>query len=50
MANPQIQSSVDASLALAKKAHVDGTPAFIVNGHVREGAVDDDLLKELAKG
>ena len=50
MADPAIQSSVEASLALAKKAKVDGTPAFIVNGHVREGAVDDDLLRELSKG
>ena len=50
MADPAIAKSVDASLALAKKAGVDGTPAFIVNGRVREGAVDDDLLKELSKG
>jgi protein-disulfide isomerase len=50
MNDPAIQSSVDAALALAKKAKVDGTPAFIVNGRVREGAVDDDLLKELSKG
>jgi protein-disulfide isomerase len=50
MNDPSIQSSVEASLALAKKAKVDGTPAFIVNGKVREGAIDDDLLKELMKG
>ena len=50
MDNPAIKAAVQASLDLAKKAKVDGTPAFIVNGHVREGAVDDDLLKELSKG
>ena len=50
MADPSIQKAVDASLALAHSAGIDGTPAFIVNGHVREGAVDDDLLKELSKG
>ena len=45
--------AVDAAIAgahsLAAAANIDGTPAFIVNGQVREGAVDDDSLRDLLK-
>lgn len=50
MNDPAIAKAVDASLALAHKAGIDGTPAFIINGRVREGAIDDDLLNQLSKG
>jgi protein-disulfide isomerase len=45
--------SVDAAIAgahsLAAAANVDGTPAFIVNGNVREGAIDDAALRQMMK-
>jgi protein-disulfide isomerase len=45
--------SVDAAIAgahsLAAAANVDGTPAFIINGNVREGAIDDAVLREMMK-
>ena len=45
--------SVDAALAgahsLAAAANVDGTPAFIINGKVREGALDDAALRQMMK-
>jgi protein-disulfide isomerase len=45
--------SVDAAIAgahsLAAAAKVDGTPAFIVNGHIHEGAIDDMALNEMLK-
>jgi len=43
--------AIDRSLAeaktLAKTANIDGTPAFIVNGRIREGAMTDDLLAQM---
>jgi len=45
--------SIDAALAgahsLAAAANVDGTPAFIINGKVREGALDDAALRQMMK-
>jgi protein-disulfide isomerase len=45
--------SVDAALAgahsLAAAANVDGTPAFIINGNVREGALDDSVVRQMMK-
>jgi protein-disulfide isomerase len=49
MNDPEIARAVDASLALAHKAAIDGTPAFIINGRIREGALDDDILGRLTK-
>jgi protein-disulfide isomerase len=47
------QRSVDGALAgahsLAAAANVDGTPAFIINGHMHEGAIDDAALREMLK-
>jgi protein-disulfide isomerase len=44
---------IDRSLAearsLADAAKIDGTPAFIVNGHIREGAMTDDVLAQMTK-
>lgn len=45
--------SIDATIAgahsLAEAAKVDGTPAFIVNGHMHEGAIDDAALQQMLK-
>lgn len=48
--DPSIDSEIAAAHALAQAANIDGTPAFIVNGRIREGAVDDMVLKALTKG
>lgn len=51
--NDMKSRDIDRSLAeaqtLANAAKIDGTPAFIVNGRIREGAITDDVLKELTK-
>jgi protein-disulfide isomerase len=49
MQNPAIMQAIDASIGLAKKAGIDGTPTFIVNGVMHPGAVDDQTLNDLAK-
>jgi len=55
---PRLQQDMNASSAslaiaaahtLADAAKIDGTPAFIIDGHIREGAVDDDVLKQMTK-
>lgn len=48
--DPSIAQTIAAGHALAQAANIDGTPAFIVNGKVREGAIDDDALKAMVKG
>ena len=50
MQTSEVGTAIAASLDLAHRVHVDGTPEFIVNGKSREGAVDDDSLKEMTKG
>jgi protein-disulfide isomerase len=49
MENPEIAAAIDASHDLAKKAGIDGTPTFIVNGVMHPGAVDEETLAGLAK-
>jgi protein-disulfide isomerase len=44
MEKPEIAAAIDASHDLAKKAGIDGTPTFIVNGVMYPGAVDDAAL------
>ena len=46
MASPEIDAEIDASHDLAKRAGIDGTPTFIVNGVMHPGAVDDTALAE----
>lgn len=45
--------TVDSALAsahnLAVAANIDGTPAFIINGHIREGAIDDGVIRRMLK-
>jgi len=40
MADPAIQRKIDANLALARALGVQGTPAFVVDGKLIEGAVE----------
>ena len=49
MAKPEINAAVDASHDLAKRAGIDGTPTFIINGVMHPGAVDDEALNEAAR-
>lgn len=46
MEKPEINAAIDASHDLAKKAGIDGTPTFIVNGVMHPGAVDDAALAD----
>jgi protein-disulfide isomerase len=50
MQKSDVDLAIAAAKTLADAAKIDGTPAFIVNGHIREGAVDDAVLKEMMKG
>jgi protein-disulfide isomerase len=49
MKSPAIDESLAAVRTLANAANIDGTPAFIVNGRIREGAMTDDVLAEMTK-
>ncbi len=49
MEKPEIDAAIDASHALAKRAGIDGTPTFVVNGIIHPGAVDDATLAQMAK-
>jgi protein-disulfide isomerase len=50
MKNPSVDQAIDASHKLAQEVGIDGTPAFIINGQMREGAIDDALLAQMMKG
>ncbi len=50
IALPETQEALDASIALARKTGVDGTPTFILNGKLRPGMVEDKDLAEAFKG
>lgn len=50
MKSPEVDLGVNESLALAQAAKVGGTPFFVINGKVRPGALDDDVLRQMAKG
>jgi protein-disulfide isomerase len=49
MNDPKIDMALTEAHALADAAAVQGTPVFIVNGKIREGAIDSALLNKLAK-
>jgi protein-disulfide isomerase len=49
MKAPGIDAAIAKSHALADAAKIDGTPVFIINGKIREGAVDDTTLAQMAK-
>ncbi|MFO1247892.1 MAG: thioredoxin domain-containing protein [Alphaproteobacteria bacterium] len=44
MGDPGIEKSLQASIALAHKVGVDGTPTFVLNGKFRPGALDEETL------
>jgi protein-disulfide isomerase len=49
MASPSVDLALAAAHTLAQASGIDGTPAFIVNGRIREGAVTDDDLAQMTK-
>jgi protein-disulfide isomerase len=49
MADPSLDAAVVKARDLSNAAKIDGTPAFIVNGRMHEGAVDDATLNQLSK-
>jgi protein-disulfide isomerase len=49
MASPRVDFALAAAHTLAQASGIDGTPAFIVNGKIREGAMTDDDLAQMTK-
>lgn len=49
MSSPNIDHAIDAAHRLGAAANIDGTPAFIINGKIREGAMNDDDFAKMAK-
>lgn len=49
MLDSSVNQAIKAAHDLADAAKIDGTPAFIINGRMREGALNDTILNELAK-
>ena len=49
MAGQEIDVALDIAHKLALRAKIDGTPTFVINGHLHAGAVSDDDLKDLVK-
>lgn len=47
MASPDIDRALAAAHKLAESAKIDGTPAFVINGKIREGSVDDKILAQM---
>lgn len=49
MQDAAIEKSLAASIALAHKVGVDGTPTFVLNGKVHPGAMDEETLADEMK-
>jgi len=49
MNDPAIDKALAASIELAHKTGIDGTPTFIMNGTLQPGAVDDESLADKMK-
>jgi predicted DsbA family dithiol-disulfide isomerase len=47
MMDKSVDTSIKAAHDLAVAAKIDGTPAFIINGRMREGALNDTILAKL---
>jgi protein-disulfide isomerase len=50
MAASSVDLAIAAAHTLAAAAEVDGTPAFVVDGKIREGTVNDEILRKMTKG
>lgn len=50
MSAPDIDLAITASHTLAGAAKIDGTPFFIIDGKVHNGALNDAILNQMAKG
>jgi protein-disulfide isomerase len=46
MADPAIQTRIDANLELARSLGVDGTPAYVIGRKLLPGAVDLAALRD----
>jgi predicted DsbA family dithiol-disulfide isomerase len=49
MATPGVDLALARAHTLAGAADIDGTPAFIVDGKIREGSMTDEIFREMAK-
>ena len=49
MNDSSVSVALNAAHDLAQAAKIDGTPAFIINGRMHEGAVDETSLNQLVK-
>ena len=49
MQDPAVDMMMSAAHGLAAASNIDGTPAFIVNGHMLEGGLDDKRLASLLR-
>lgn len=49
MKGRDIDEAIDIAHKLAVRVKIDGTPTFMINGHLRPGAIDDNDLKDLLK-
>ncbi|HEY1836819.1 MAG TPA: thioredoxin domain-containing protein [Rhizomicrobium sp.] len=50
MQKPEVDEAIARAKTLADAAKIDGTPAFIIDGKMREGALDTDILNKMVKG
>jgi protein-disulfide isomerase len=50
MRDPSVDSTIAAAHNLAAASKIDGTPAFIINGNVHEGAIDDAFVHRMLQG
>lgn len=50
MNSSDVDYAIAASHKLAQAVGIDGTPAFIIDRKIREGAVDEALLRQMTKG
>ncbi len=49
MKSPEIDLALATSHNLAQAIDIDGTPAFVVDGKIREGALDDGVLEQMTR-
>ena len=49
MGDRELDTAIDRAHKLALRVKIDGTPAFIINGRMHSGAVDDGDLKDMLK-